>query len=66
MASAQVRPLYSPELTSTPSSEMNGSLFRAFESLQRLNHLSNFDPYFVANSKSRSSCAGTLMMAPVP
>ena len=23
-------------------------------------------PYFVANSKSRSSCAGTLMMAPVP
>ena len=58
-----------PELISTPSSATKGRLLASCSAA--LPRGANDDarsgrPYFLANSKSRSSCAGTLMMAPVP
>ena len=53
-------PSNGPELTSAPSSETlgSGSPVRTTSRIGR--------PNWVANSKSRLSCAGTAMMAPVP
>ncbi len=58
---------YSPELTSTPSSETNGSASSHRRCVGWLRSpAESACPYLVANSKSRSSWPGTLMMAPVP
>ena len=63
-------PLYSPELISTLSCAVDGSggsaarVLRIVAMGRMTSRISR--PYFLANSKSRSSCAGTHMIAPVP
>jgi hypothetical protein len=60
------RPLIGPESTATPLSSLNvngtsGVSPAAVLTTTRIGRL-----YWFANSKSRSSCAGTAMSAPVP
>src|ERR1700693_6048833 len=68
IARSEARPVYGPEFTSLPYS-MN-----AAPSDSGVSDLPSFgcttigiaNPYLAANSKSRSSCAGTHITAPVP
>ena len=72
MASWQVSPLNWPEFTTKPSwvSEREARRIAiGFVAVppwigRTTTRMSNL--YFLAKSKSRSSCAGTLMIAPVP
>src|SRR6202030_4872125 len=67
-ASSVVSPLYDPEFTLFPYSvnaSFNVSLLNIAPSFG-CTTIGIASPYFVANSKSRSSCAGTHITAPVP
>jgi hypothetical protein len=65
-ASALARPDHSPEFSTMPYSPNGSVMFRPMDAVDGTDHGADGMPYFVQNSKSRSSCAGTAMMAPVP
>ena len=69
-ASSDQRPVYSPESTTRPGSEYAAVIVAASSGAAPLPSgwmtTRTERPYFRANSKSRWSCAGTAITAPVP
>ncbi len=67
-ASSLARPEYSPEFSSTPSSGKDSAIADSSAKAPSAGRITGRTamPYLRQNSKSRWSCAGTAMMAPVP
>ena len=66
LASSTARPSREPEFTITPSSTNGAACTSTFEPSAGATTCRIGRPYLVANSWSRSSCAGQPKMAPVP